>query len=819
MKKTILVSAERGETRVAVLEPKTKGGEADVAELYIERRGRRSIVGNIYKGKVDNVLPGMEAAFVDIGLERNGFLHVDEIVLPDGEQAPKRGRGNGRRIDELIKPGQEILVQVVKDPLKTKGARLSMNVSIAGRYLVFAPQGSGVGVSRRLADSERDRLRKMVDRTYKGPGGLIVRTAAHGAKKSDFVREIGYLQKLNEVLERRTEDARRRSSSSRRPTSRCASCATSSSASSRRRSSTPRSSSSGSPASSSAPRRSWSTGSSSTSEQKPLFEKWKIDEEIESTLNRRVDLPSGGYLIIDYTEALTVIDVNSGSFTGRGKGGLEETITKVNTEAADEAVRQLRLRDIGGIIVIDFIDMARARNRDKVLKTMRKALDADKSKSYVVEVSPLGLVEMTRQNVTDGVREILTVPCPTCDGEGVVLSAETVALEGLRKMRDIAAENAEPEAFLIRVNPKVAAELTDPDSGLAELEEETGKQFHFEGGDALAIDTFERGRVRQPRGDRGAGAAVQGRRGGAGQDRRAAHVQRRRRGRPDRLLHRQRHRRRPLRRRAQAGADRGGRALGRDRLAAGGRVDQRRRWRAARRRLRAARIRRASRKRSRGRRGGRGRSRATKSTTETRRKRNRDKHVRSSRKRWQAVQGREGHVPARRSPAREEGDKVALRAGDVPRQGRGRRRPRSWRRSRSRRPSPSTCAGRRSKSSNTRRRRATAAAPGHRSELTKLEVTELKLLTRSRRRQKQGREAGGRRPAPKAKSGRARRGGEGQDRRAKKPRREEAGARRSRAAKKPPRRSPPRRSRREEARREEAGGEKPAAKKEDGDGS
>src|SRR5215510_11093436 len=208
MKKTILVSAERGETRVAVLEAKQKGGRKDVAELYIERRGRRSIVANIYKGKVDNVLPGMEAAFVDIGLERNGFLHVDEIVLPNGEQAPKRGRGKGRSIDQLIKPGREILVQVVKDPLKSKGARLSMNVSIAGRYLVYAPQGSGVGVSRRLTDSERDRLRKMVDRLYKGPGGLIVRTAAHGAKKSDFVREIAYLQKLNQVLDRRAGESK-----------------------------------------------------------------------------------------------------------------------------------------------------------------------------------------------------------------------------------------------------------------------------------------------------------------------------------------------------------------------------------------------------------------------------------------------------------------------------------------------------------------------------------------------------------------------------------------------------------------------------------
>src|SRR5215475_11448497 len=482
MKKTILVSAERGETRVAVLEAKAKGSQANVAELYMERRGRRSIVGNIYKGKVDNVLPGMEAAFVDIGLERNGFLHVDEIVLPDGQQAPRRGRGSGkgRRIDELIKPGQEIVVQVVKDPLKTKGARLSMNVSIAGRYLVFASQGSGVGVSRRLSESERDRLRKMVDRTYKGPGGLIVRTAAHGAKKSDFVREIAYLQKLNDVLERRSDETK-------------------------------------------APAMVFQEADLSVrvlrdvflnefekaiidsekqfervtsffqrtapelvdgvelykGQKKSLFEKYGIDKEIESTLNRRIDLPSGGYLIIDYTEALTVIDVNSGSFTGRGKGGLEETITKVNTEAAEEAVRQLRLRDIGGIIVIDFIDMARASNRDKVLKTMRKALDDDKSKSYVVEVSPLGLVEMTRQNVTDGVREILTELCPTCHGEGVVLSAETVALDGLRKMREIAADNEGTEAFLIRVNPKVARELTDPDSGLTEFEDETGKRFHF----------------------------------------------------------------------------------------------------------------------------------------------------------------------------------------------------------------------------------------------------------------------------------------------------------------------------------------------------
>ena len=491
MKKTIVVSADQGETRVAVLEAKTVKSKREVAEVYIERRGGRSLVGNIYLGKVDNVLPGMEAAFVDIGLERNGFLHVDEILLPDGQQAPRRGRGQGRRIDELIKPKQEILVQVIKDPIKSKGARLSMNVTIAGRYLVYAPNGSGVGVSRRLADKERDRLRRMVSRTYDGPGGLIVRTAAHGAKKADFTREIAYLHRLDDVLEKRREGVKAPSLvfqeqdlpvrvlrdvflnefdkaiiDDQKQFDRVTSFFQRT-----------------------APE--LVEGVELYTAKKPLFEKWEIEKAIQSTLGRRIDLPSGGYLIIDYTEALTVIDVNSGSFTGRGKGGLEETITKVNTEAATEVVRQLRLRDIGGIIVIDFIDMAKGKNRDKVLGTLREALDADKSKSYLVEISPLGLVEMTRQNITDGVREILTIKCPTCDGDGVVLSAETVALEGLRKMKEMAADHPDEEAFLVRVHPKVAALLNDPESGLVELEKETGKQFHFEGGEALGIDNFE----------------------------------------------------------------------------------------------------------------------------------------------------------------------------------------------------------------------------------------------------------------------------------------------------------------------------------------
>ncbi|MGH2986166.1 MAG: Rne/Rng family ribonuclease [Solirubrobacterales bacterium] len=505
---------DAGETRVAVLEAKgtarqekqgrggagrAAGGRGaqqatrdgfKVAELYVERRGSRSIVGNIYKGVVDNVLPGMEAAFVDIGLERNGFLHVDEIVLGDGQRAPRRGHGRGRRIDELIKPKQEVLVQVVKDPLKTKGARLSMQISIAGRYLVYMPSGAGVGASRRLPDAERDRQRKLLQKLHTG-GGVIVRTAAQGARKADFERDLDYLHKLHEVMDRRAKEVK-------------------------------------------APAMVFQEADLSIrvlrdvlakefdgaviddpkqhhrvtsffqrtapelvefvelySDPHPLLDREGADEAFDQVLSRRVDLPSGGYLMIDYAEALTVIDVNTGSFTGRGRGRLEDTITKVNVEAAEEVVRQLRLRDIGGIIVIDFIDMARSKNREQVLKTLRKALDADKTKSYVMEVSPLGLVEMTRQNVTDGVREILTRTCPTCAGEGVVPSEETMAIEVIRRLRELAAAEPQPEAFLIRVNPHVAAELVADGSGLAELEQATDKHFHFEGGEALAIDTYE----------------------------------------------------------------------------------------------------------------------------------------------------------------------------------------------------------------------------------------------------------------------------------------------------------------------------------------
>ncbi len=463
------------------------------AELYLERRGDRSIVGNVYKAKVENVVAGLEAAFVDIGYEKNGFLHVDDIVV-DGKQVAKRGTGRGARITDLLKGGQEVVVQVTKDPLKTKGARLTMQLAIPGRYMVYVPTGEGVGFSRRLEDRERIRLRRETRDLDLGGGGAIIRTAARGGKRKDFERELLYLHKLHEVLERRAKDAAAPSMifqeadlsirvirdvfsdelqealiDDEQQFERVRSFL------------------------------GWTAPDLAervvhyVDAKKDLFDRYGVDEDIEKILSRRVDLPSGGYLIIDHTEALTIIDVNTGSFTGKGKArGLEETITHTNLEAADEAVRQIRLRDIGGIIVIDFIDMARASNRDAVLKVMRKALDEDRTKTHVVEISPLGLVEMTRQNVTDGVREIMTKRCPLCDGEGVVLSEDTVAVHVERHLREYVAENTKPEAYLVKCHPRVAAALLHgPGESIAHLEAGSGKAIFFEGGEGLPLDHFE----------------------------------------------------------------------------------------------------------------------------------------------------------------------------------------------------------------------------------------------------------------------------------------------------------------------------------------
>jgi ribonuclease G len=537
MRKQVLVSVDRGETRVALLEStesagqgpgangagaqngeststggrrrrgrggggrggrQNGGGSADyrVAELYFERRSNRSIVGNVYKGRVDNVLPGLEAAFVDIGLEKNAFLHVDEIRLP-GVKVVRRGHGGGGdhvKISDLIKPGDELVVQVTKDPLKTKGARVTMDLTIAGRYLVYAPRGEGVGVSKKVDDTERNRLRKEVKDLELNGGGAIVRTAARGAVREDFERELPYLFKLHDVLEQRASESR-------------APCMVFQEADLSVRVVRDIFSSEFEKALVDDPQQVQRLKSFFTrtapelvdkvelwEDSTPLFEAHEVEEVIDGLLGRRVDLPSGGYLMIDYGEALTVIDVNSGSFTGKGKQArLEDTITRTNLEAAEAVVNELRLRDIGGIIVIDFIDMARAKNQRDVLKTLRDKLGDDRTKTFTAEISKLGLVEMTRQNVTEGVREVITRACPTCDGDGVIKSEETLAIEFERQLREIAARAPESsEAFLVRMHPGVVAEFTGQSAKvLHQLEAMTGRYFVFEGTERLPLDDFE----------------------------------------------------------------------------------------------------------------------------------------------------------------------------------------------------------------------------------------------------------------------------------------------------------------------------------------
>ena len=472
--KEILVSEDAGEMRVALVE------DGRLAEIYIERPGKRSYAGNIYRGKVDNVLPGMDAAFVDIGLERNGFLYVDDIADPDdGEKRP-------RKITQMIKPGQELLVQVSKDPMGSKGARLTGQLSLAGRYLVYVPGGSGVGVSRRLPSDERDRLRELCKSLKAKNAGLIVRTVAEGKSVEEMKNDLRFLSRLWTRLKTKAEkvkapglvyaeadvslqvardlynesfaavlvdDPKRRKELAGYLEKVAPELAT---------------------------RVKLYEG------EEPLFREHGIEEQIAKALERRVPLPSGGNLVIDHTEALTVIDVNTGRFTG-GKG-LEDTITRNNLEAAREVVRQLRLRDIGGIIIIDFIDMEFARNREAVLAKLQAELETDRTKTYVVEISPLGLVEMTRQNITDGARGILTQTCPVCEGKARVLSAETMAITIERRLGDHAAET-QAKALLIEVNTAVAERLV-AGGRIKRLERNTGRRFFLEGSKLLPIETF-----------------------------------------------------------------------------------------------------------------------------------------------------------------------------------------------------------------------------------------------------------------------------------------------------------------------------------------
>ena len=489
-KRELLVSVDVTEKRVAVLE------DDRVAEVYLERPGRRSIAGNIYKGVVDNVLPGMEAAFVEIGLEKNGFLFVDEIVGPELEG--KRPRG--RRITDLISRGEEVLVQAVKDPMKTKGARLTTEISLPGRFVVYVPNGdTGLGVSRRLEDDERSRLKEILKGLAPKQGGVIVRTAAEGASAEDIKLDLDFLMKLWKSIETKAKSTKAPSlifEEAELPlrvtrdlfTGDFEKALVDDDKTLKRIQGYLKKTS---PHMAERVHRYRPEDKTTTT----LFEAYGVDAEIRSTLSRRVDLPSGGYLIFDYAEAFTVIDVNTGRFVGsRSKTSgarLEDTVTKNNLEAVKEVVRQLRLRDIGGIIVIDFIDMANIRNREAVEQALQQELERDRTKTYVVEISPLGLVEMTRQNVTDGPREILTRKCPTCAGEGVVVSEQTAVVDAERRLKGLAAAKPRTKAFAVELNAHVAELLVGPGAAqLAEFEAATKRRYFLHGKEDVPVDHF-----------------------------------------------------------------------------------------------------------------------------------------------------------------------------------------------------------------------------------------------------------------------------------------------------------------------------------------
>ncbi len=462
MAREMLISHDSNETRVALLE------DRELVELYIERP-KRSVVGNVYLGKVSDVLPGMQAAFVDIGLEKNAFLYVDEVVSPEGvEGLPKRD------IQQLLKVGQQLMVQVVKDPMGTKGARVTTEITLPGRFLVLMPHSRFVGVSKKLPDAERDRLHDIVAAHVPDEVGVIVRTVAQGASERDLVSDLEFLLRLWKRVNHQStealapeiiytemdlalrfvrdvlsEDFRRLTIDDKATFEKVVSFLKKTSPHLVRR-------------------------VQLYKEKTTLFELYKLQDAIDTALKRTVPLPSGGYLTIDKTEALVSIDVNTGKFVG--KRSLEETILRTNLEAADEAVRQLRLRDLGGIIVIDFIDMEEQLSRGQVLARLSEALERDRTKTRMSDISRLGLVEITRKNVTDGLYGVLTEPCPHCRGEGRVVSRQTRRISVERRMRELL-RNGRSDAYLFGLNPETFKLVTEPGLNVAAaLRAETGRQ-------------------------------------------------------------------------------------------------------------------------------------------------------------------------------------------------------------------------------------------------------------------------------------------------------------------------------------------------------
>ena len=547
MNKEMIISTNGHETRVAILEDDL------LAEVFIERERNRGVVGNVYKGRVSKVLPGMQSAFVDIGLERDGFLYVSDVVntmeeferlsgddddeetpavaavaaigsgaadvVASSAPAPSGGQGGGRghggrggrggerdkntpepKIEDLVKEGQDIIVQVAKEPLGTKGARLTSHVTMPGRFLVFMPTVDHVGVSRKIATrEERNRLRGIVkefrDQHHFG-GGVIIRTAAEGRPKEDIVSDLQYFHRV-------WTEMRHKSETSRAPATvfREASLV----AKLLRdlltddyiaiRIDDPREHARIiellnriMPAMSPRVRL--------HDKPYPIFEEYGVQAELDKALKSKVWLKSGGSIVINQTEALVAIDVNTGRYVGKKTAGrLEDTIIKTNLEAAKEIVRQMRLRDLGGIIVLDFIDMEEKKNRQKVFQTVEHELRRDRSPSKALQVSDFGLVIVTRKRVKQSLERTLTEPCPYCSGIGTIKSSSTVCYEILTEVKKVGPD-LDGLGVLLRVNPDIARALKDEERGvLRDLKQMLGKdvivkadvQLHHEQFDVMSI--------------------------------------------------------------------------------------------------------------------------------------------------------------------------------------------------------------------------------------------------------------------------------------------------------------------------------------------
>ncbi len=499
MNNELLINVTPRETRIAYVE------NGLLQDVFIERSGKQSLVSNIYKGKVCRVLPGMQAAFVEVGLDRTAFLHVSDVAGSpartyfngDSEtEAGNRNGGNGNGvaecdIRELLKEGDEILVQVTKDPIGTKGARLTMHLSVASRFLVYMENMGSIGISQRIeSDEERDRLRELVrQESDDSSGGYIVRTAAEGASAEQLRADMGFLQRLWRSVQRQAKEAAvgeivhedlplvvrtiRDMTWTQVNKIRIDSREAYKTAGEVARKFIPEL----------LPRIEYYPG------ERPIFDLYSVEDEIQRALERKVPLKSGGYLIIEQTEAMITIDINTGAYVG--SRNLEETIYKTNLEAVHTLMRQLRLRNLGGIIIIDFIDMEEDEHKRQVLRALEKAVALDTAKSVITEVSPLGLVEMSRKRTRESLGQLLCESCPSCDGRGTVKTAKTVSYEILRDiLRE--ARQYDVKEYLVLASREVVELFQDEEAAsIAELEEFIGKPIRFQTEPLYFRDQFD----------------------------------------------------------------------------------------------------------------------------------------------------------------------------------------------------------------------------------------------------------------------------------------------------------------------------------------